>query len=101
MLAAPVEPRPSPDSGIRIMADGRRPSRRDFLQAAGAAMATPRIVPAAVAAIEDDPASDFILRSQPKPEPRIVLPTDALPNPDGRRKRIAAIATAYFRYSHA
>ncbi len=49
----------------------------------------------------DDPAGDFILKSQPKPEPRIILPTDALPKPDGPRKRIAAIATAYFRYSHA
>ena len=50
---------------------------------------------------EDDPAGDFILKSQPKPEPRIILPTDALPKPDGPRKRIAAITTAYFKYSHA
>jgi hypothetical protein len=83
------------------MADGRRPSRRDFLHTAGAAMAITPVGPAAVAAFEDDPAGDFILRSQPKPEPRIILPTDALPKPDGPRKRIAAIATAYFRYSHA
>ena len=83
------------------MADGLRPSRRDFLHAAGAAMAIPPVGSAAVAAVEDDPASDFILKSQPKPEPRIILPTDALPKPDGPRKRIAAIATAYFRYSHA
>ena len=80
------------------MADGLRPSRRDFLHAAGAAMAIPAV---GSAAVEDDPASDFILRSQPKPEPRVILPTDALPKPDGPRKRIAAIATAYFRYSHA
>ena len=42
-----------------------------------------------------------MLKSQPKPEPRIVLPTDALPPPDGPKKRIAAITTAYFKYSHA
>ena len=83
------------------MADGLRPSRRDFLHAAGAAMAIPPVRSAAVAAVEDDPAGDFILKSQPKPESRIILPTDALPKPDGPRKRIAAIATAYFRYSHA
>jgi hypothetical protein len=64
-------------------------------------MVIPRAGPAAVAAFEDNPAGDFILRSQPKPEPRIILPTDALPKPDGPRRRIAAIATAYFRYSHA
>src|SRR4029077_1572416 len=57
--------------------------------------------PVGPAAVEDERAGDFILRSQPKPEPRIILPTDALPKQDGPRKRIAAIATAYFRYSHA
>jgi hypothetical protein len=80
------------------MADGRRPSRRVFLHIAGAAIAIP---PAGSAAVEDDPAGDFIRKSQTRPEPRIILPTDALPKPDGRRKRIAAITTAYFRYSHA
>jgi len=83
------------------MAEGFRPSRRDFLHAAGAAMAIPPVGSAAVAVVEDDPAGDFILKSQPKPEPPIILPTDALPKPDGPRKRIAAIATVYFRYSHA
>ncbi len=83
------------------MADERRPSRRDFLQNAGVAMAISRVGTAAVAAVQEDPAGDFLLRSQPKPEPRIILPTDALPKPDGPRKRIAAITTAYFKYSHA
>jgi hypothetical protein len=64
-------------------------------------MAIPPVGSAAVAAIEDDPANDFILKSQPKPEPRIILPTDALPKLDGPKKRIAAVTTAYFRYSHA
>src|SRR5439155_1764886 len=82
-----------------LMDDGRPTSRRDFLHTACRAMAISRVGPAAVAAVEDDPAGDFILRSQPKPEPRIDLPTDALPKPDGPKKRIAAIATAYFRYS--
>src|SRR5262249_61793663 len=82
------------------MADARRPSCRVFLRTAGAAIATPPVGSAPFAAVEDDPHGDFLLKSQPRPEPRIVLPTDALPKPDGPRKRIAAIATAYFRYSH-
>ena len=77
------------------MAAGRPPSRRDFLHTAGAAMAITPLGSEDVAAFEDDPAGDFILRSQTRPEPRIVLPTDALPIPDGPKKRIAAIATAY------
>src|SRR3954452_21434174 len=80
------------------MADGRRPSRRVFLHSVSAAMA---ITPIGSAAIEDDPTEGFLLRSQPKPEPQVILPTDALPHPGGPRKRIAAITTAYFRYSHA
>jgi hypothetical protein len=35
------------------------------------------------------------------PTPRVVLPTDALPPPSGPPKRLAALTTAYFRYSHA
>jgi hypothetical protein len=80
------------------MPHGRHASRRDFLYTAGAAMA---ITPVGSAFIQDNPAGDFILKSQPKPEPRIILPTDALPKPDGPKKRIAAITTAFFRYSHA
>jgi hypothetical protein len=44
---------------------------------------------------------DFLLSSPPKPTPRIVLPTDALPPPQGPRRRLAALTTAYFKYSHA
>jgi hypothetical protein len=33
--------------------------------------------------------------------PKIWLPTDALGAPDGPKKRIAAVTTAYFKYSHA
>src|SRR4051812_42448900 len=63
------------NEGLRLMADGRRPSRREFIHAATAAMAIPWAGTAAAAPVEDDSAGDFILRSQPKPEPRIVLPT--------------------------
>jgi hypothetical protein len=80
------------------MAEGHLPSRRDFLHTAGAALA---ISPVGLTTVGDEPADEFVLRSQPKPEPRIILPTDALPKPDGPRKRIAAITTAYFKYSHA
>lgn len=43
----------------------------------------------------------LVVGSQPYPQPRVVFPTDALPPPDGRKKRLAAIATAYWKYSHA
>jgi hypothetical protein len=46
-------------------------------------------------------SESFVLRSQALPQPRIVLPTDALPPPTGPKLRIAAVTTAYFRYSHA
>lgn len=80
------------------MAEGRPPSRRAFLQTAQAALA---LSPVGPAALGDDPAGDFVLRSQRKPEPKVVLPTDSLPRPDGPRKKLAAITTAYFKYSHA
>jgi hypothetical protein len=48
---------------------------------------------------EDD--ASFVLKSQALPEPRVILPTDRLPPPRGRKLRIAAITTAYFKYSHA
>jgi hypothetical protein len=45
--------------------------------------------------------ASFLLKSQSLPEPRVILPTDSLAPPRGRKLRIAAITTAYFRYSHA
>jgi hypothetical protein len=42
-----------------------------------------------------------LLRSQPLPQPKVVLPTDALGEPHGPKKRLAAITTAYYKYSHA
>ena len=44
---------------------------------------------------------DFVLKSPTLPEPKVVLPTDALGPPQGPKKRIAAITTAYYKYSHA
>lgn len=43
----------------------------------------------------------FVQKSQTLPQPTIVLPTDDLPAPEGAKKRIAAITTAYYKYSHA
>ena len=45
-------------------------------------------------------AQDWLLESQGMPEPRVVLPTDGIDR-KGSRKRIAAITTAYYKYSHA
>jgi hypothetical protein len=97
MLATSVEPGAFTRGGSQAMAD-RRPSRRRFFHTAGAAMA---LAPVGSTAFVDDSTNDFVLKSQPKPDPRIILPTDNLPNPSGPRKRIAAITTAYFKYSHA
>jgi hypothetical protein len=49
----------------------------------------------------DTPGESNLLQSQPLPQPIVILPTDSLPPPEGPRKRIAAITTSYFRYSHA
>lgn len=51
--------------------------------------------------VEDKPTEDYILKSQPEPEPRITLPTDKLPKRDDPRKRIEAIPTVVFRDSYA
>ncbi len=67
------------------------PSRREFLRAAPAVLAA-----SAVPVAADDP----ILQSPVMPEPKVVLPTDGVPRA-GRPKRIAAITTAYWKYSHA
>src|SRR5262245_7655851 len=68
--------------------------RRQLLAASAALLPQLKVAHHAWAA--DDP----ILASQRLPEPRIDLPTDAVPR-QGQRKRIAAITTAYWKYSHA
>ena len=82
------------------------PTRRAILKAGGAVVATgPAGLLAAPAAQEQDEAGDragsFLRKSQPMPEPGVILPTDALPPPRGPKLRIAAITTVYHRYSHA
>lgn len=52
------------------------------------------------AAEPEQPASGPFLASPRMPEPEIALPTDGIPR-RGRPKRLAAITTAYFKYSHA
>src|SRR5438309_1073806 len=82
------------------MSPSPHPTRREILAAAGAAALGARASIPAGAADRVDPG-DWTAKSQPLPEPKIVLPTDALPAPEGPKKRIAAITTAYFKYSHA
>jgi hypothetical protein len=52
-------------------------------------------------ALAADSPETFVRASQPLPQPHVALPTDALPPPQGPPPRLAAITTAYFRYSHA
>ena len=47
------------------------------------------------------PHANHVAASQPLPCPPVVLPTDALDAPQGPKLRIAAITTAYYKYSHA
>lgn len=68
--------------------------RRDFLATAGLGLLAGKAF-----AADDNP--EYVRRSQPLPQPQIVLPTDALGKPTGPKKRIAAVTTAYFKYSHA
>lgn len=78
-----------------------RSSRRTFLRASGGSIASAAFS-VRTAFPRDEPARDaYILHSQPKPTPGVVLPTDSLAAPAGPRKRIAALTTSYFKYSHA
>jgi hypothetical protein len=70
-----------------------RPSRRQFLAAAAPALLAAE---AAARVSADDP----VLESPRLPEPKILLPTDGVPR-QGPPKRLAAITTAYWKYSHA
>ena len=67
------------------------PSRRQFLAAAAPALFLPGVA---------DGAEGPVAESPRMPEPKVMLPTDGVPR-EGRPKRIAAITTAYFKYSHA
>lgn len=68
----------------------QQPSRRHFL-----ATAAPAVLWAAAARAEDPLGS-----SQRMPEPAVALPTDRVPR-EGPPRRLAAITTAYWKYSHA
>lgn len=73
-----------------------RPSRRQFLGAAA-----PTLLAAGTAAGMNAADSDAPLLESPRlPEPEVALPTDGVPR-QGPPKRIAAITTAYWKYSHA
>jgi hypothetical protein len=88
-------------------------TRRHFLACAGGAAAIGATPALAIAGAPPDEAAraserkvetaaeSDLLQSQPLPQPKVILPTDLLPPPEGAKKRIAAITTAYFRYSHA
>ncbi|WP_406694707.1 hypothetical protein V5E97_27005 [Singulisphaera sp. Ch08] len=94
------------------MSESRHPTRRDVLTAAAGAVGGQLVggrPPSLLAATtpdqakrpETDSSGSFLLESPRMPEPTVVLPTDALPPPQGQPKRLAAITTAYFKYSHA
>ncbi len=55
-----------------------QPSRREFLVQSGAVIAAAITRTLSSVAVADD---RFVLKSQPLPSPRIILPTDRLPPP--------------------
>lgn len=66
-------------------------TRREFMSAAASGLA---------AVVSGQEQVSPFLESQHLPEPKIVLPTDTVPRV-GPPKRIAAITTVYWKYSHA
>ena len=76
-------------------------SRRTFLAGSGVALAAGVVRPWACRAGAAEDNARRILRSQPLPAPEVPLPTDQLLAPQGPPKRVAAITTSYFKYSHA
>ena len=81
-----------------------RQSRRTFLVGSGAALAVGcarPLVAGTLSADESQVPRAELLQSQPRPAPPIALPTDQLAVPSGPKKRVAAITTTYFKYSHA
>jgi hypothetical protein len=79
------------------------PNRRQFLAASAPALLLPQ---AGMAADPEKPAEPprprdrRLLESPVLPQPKVVLPTDGLSN-EAQPKRLAAITTAYWKYSHA
>ena len=82
-----------------------RQSRRTFLAGSGAALALgyngPSGAPKLVAAQDIPRSAAGLIRSQPRPAPAISLPIDRLAEANDPPKRVAAITTTYFKYSHA
>lgn len=79
-------------------------NRRQWLAGGGALLAAGLAVPLRRCGGHPTPADerdDFVASSPPLPQLRVVLPTDALPAPQGPPKRIAAVTTTYYKYSHA
>jgi hypothetical protein len=77
-----------------------QPDRRRFLTTTVPVLLAGKVAIGGEASEAETKANDPVQESQRMPEPRIVLPTDGVPR-QGRPKRIAAITTAYFKYSHA
>jgi hypothetical protein len=74
------------------------PSRRQFLSTVPALAAAQ--IGCAAQAGSGQAADEPIFQSPVLPEPKVAFPTDGIPR-EGRPKRIAAVTTAYWKYSHA
>lgn len=74
-----------------------KPTRRQWLATAAGTWGALR---GSGAWAGDDASGSLLLKSQSPPAPSVRLPTDAIP-PTSEPRRIAAVVTSYFRYSHA
>jgi len=81
------------------MSEPYRFKRRSFL-AGSAGLLTAGLLRKSTAA-EQQSTGHYIMASQKLPAPRIELPIDRLPAPEGPKKRIVALTTAWWKYSHA
>jgi len=81
------------------MTEPPRLVRREFLAGTSGLLATNFL--AESAAGQENTAGRFVGQSQAYPATDVKLPTDRLPVPLGPKKRIVALATAWWKYSHA
>ena len=81
------------------MAESIQFGRRDFLAGTAGLLSAGFLGKAS--GEESVPSNPFITETHKRPAPTVNLPTDRLPAPQGPKKRIVALTTAWWKYSHA
>jgi hypothetical protein len=81
------------------MTELSRLGRREFLAGTTGLLASSFL--ARSSAAKEKAADRFVIQSQKLPAANVRLPTDRLPPPAGRKKRIVALTPVWWKYSHA